>query len=156
MGDALKAIIAALLGRAIAGDTGMQIAGVATVIGHNWPVFYHFKGGKGIACSLGFIIVSSPWIALALVAEQVVITAITRYMSVASIVSGVLYPTLTAIFHPHNTGLIIASSLIGALAIFSHRGNIARLIHGTENRLDFKKIKTISQKTMAKLKNRHK
>ena len=89
-------------------------------------------------------------------AEQVLITAITRYMSVASIVSGVLYPTLTAIFHPHNTGLIIASSLIGALAIFSHRGNIARLIHGTENRLDFKKIKTISQKTMAKLKNRHK
>lgn len=145
-GDCLKAVVATLIGKLVGGDYGMLMAGVAVVVGHNWPVFYGFRGGKGIAASLGLILVTSPLIALILLAEQVAVVALTRYMSVASIISAFLYPILTWIFYPHDLARIVASVVVGALALFSHRANIARLIQRNENRLDFGKIRDISRK----------
>ncbi len=146
LGDVLKAVAAALIGRAIQGETGMLIAGVAVVTGHIWPVVYNFKGGKGIAAAFGFIIFTDPLTALLLFVEQISIIAITRYMSVGSIVSCVMYPVFTAIFHWGDTLRIIVAIIIGVLALFAHRGNITRLINRNENRLDFKKINEISKK----------
>lgn len=146
LGDVLKAVIAALIGRAIQGETGMLIAGVAVMVGHIWPVVYNFKGGKGIAAAFGFIIFTDPLTALLLFVEQISITAITRYMSLGSIVSCVMYPVFTIIFHWGNAPRIAVAVIMGALALFAHRGNIVRLINRNENRLDFKKINEISKK----------
>ena len=146
LGDVLKAVAAALIGRAIQGEAGMLIAGVAVVVGHIWPVVYGFKGGKGIAAAFGFIIFTDPLTALLLFVEQISIIAVTRYMSVGSIVSCVMYPVFTAVIHWGDTLRIAVAIIIGALALFAHRGNIVRLINRNENRLDFKKINEISKK----------
>lgn len=146
VGDCLKAVVATVFGKLVGGEYGMLMAGVAAIAGHNWPVFYGFKGGKGVAASLGLILVTSPLIALFLLAEQIVVVALTRYMSVASILSAVLYPVLTWVFHPHDPARIIAAIVVGALALFSHRANIVRLIQHNENRLDFGKIRDISRR----------
>jgi glycerol-3-phosphate acyltransferase PlsY len=146
LGDVLKAVLATLFGRLIAGETGMLIAGISVIVGHNWPAFYGFRGGKGIAASLGLILVISPAIAAILFVVAVSIIALFRYMSVASIVAAFLYPVLTALFHPGDSARLIASVIVSLLALFSHRANIVRLIQGNENRLDFQKIREISGK----------
>ena len=145
-GDALKAFIAVKLGKWIGGDVGGYIAGIAVLLGHNWPVLLNFKGGKGMACSLGIILATEPWLALALLALQILIVAVTRYMSVASICTAILYAAAVAVFHPDNTGYIIFAALVCALALFCHRANIKRLLSGTENRLDFSKINRLKAK----------
>lgn len=145
-GDALKAVAAALIGRGIAGEAGTMIAGVCVILGHNWPALLNFKGGKGIAASLGFIIVTDPIAALILFVQEIALIAVTRYVSVGSISSAILYPVITIIRHWGNAPRIITSLILGGLALFSHRANIVRLISGNENRLDFGKIKEISKK----------
>ena len=146
VGDILKAVIAAVLGKAIAGETGMYITGVAVMVGHIWPVLYNFKGGKGIAAAFGFIIFTDPLIAAILFAIQVLVIVVTRYMSLASVLSCVLYPTFMVIFHAGNTLNIVCAIIMGALSLFAHRSNIMRLINKNENRLDFRKINEISKK----------
>lgn len=146
LGDVLKAVVAALVGRAIQGETGMLVAGVAVMAGHIWPVIYNFRGGKGIAAAFGFIIFTDPLTALLLFVEQISIIALTRYMSLGSIVSCFMYPVFTVIFHWGDAPRIAVSIIMGALALFAHRSNIVRLINRNENRLDFKKINEISRK----------
>ena len=146
LGDILKAVVAALIGKLIAGETGMLIAGVGVVSGHIWPVFNNFKGGKGIAAAFGFIIFTDPLTALLLFVEQISIIALTRYMSLGSIVSCIMYPVFTIIFNWGHPVRIAVAVIIGAMALFAHRPNIVRLINRNENRLDFKKINEISKK----------
>ncbi len=152
IGDALKAFIAVKLGKWIGGEIGGYIAGIAVLLGHNWPVLFEFKGGKGMASSLGIIFANEPWLALALLVMQIVIVGITRYMSVASICTAIAYPVIVAICHPDNGGYIVFAVLMGLLALFCHRANIQRLISGTENRLDFSKISKLSGKLRIKKK----
>ncbi len=85
LGDMLKAVIAVAIGGAMLGETGQYIAGVAVLLGHNWPVCFGFKGGKGMASSLGIILATEPLLALALFLIQVVILVATRYSSSYSI-----------------------------------------------------------------------
>lgn len=146
VGDVLKAIAAALIGKLIAGETGMLISGVGVIVGHIWPVVYKFKGGKGIAAAFGFIIFTDPLTALLLFVEQIAVIAVTRYMSLASILSCIMYPVFTMIFNWENKLQVIVACIMGALALFAHRSNIMRLINKNENRLDFKKINEISKK----------
>lgn len=148
-GDCLKGFIAAKLGGWIAGDAGLLIGGTFAIIGHDFPVFFRFRGGKGIATSLGLILAVEPWIGLIVTALVIVVAATLRYMSVGSIAASALYPVLTAIFlrgNPHYAMYVLFSVFAGALAIFCHRKNIARLIRGEENKLDFEKISRISHK----------
>jgi len=149
LGDALKAVLASLIGKWIGGEIGMLIGGLFTIIGHNWPVFFHFRGGKGMASTLGMIIVCHQWWALALFLPWFVIVALTRYVSVASIAMSIIYPIITIFVyhsHPYAAAHIIVICLMGVLGVFSHRANISRLIHGNENRLDFAKISKLSKK----------
>lgn len=150
LGDVLKALIAVLIGGAIMGDMGKYIAGVAVLLGHNWPVCFGFKGGKGMASSLGIILATEPLLGLALFIIQVVILVATRYMSVASICTAVLYPLLVIVFHHDNAAYMIFAIIVGALALFSHRANIKRLMSHSENRLDFSKITQMSKKLRKK------
>ncbi|MBQ8955305.1 MAG: glycerol-3-phosphate 1-O-acyltransferase PlsY [Clostridia bacterium] len=150
LGDTLKAFIAVKLGKWIGGDVGGYIAGIAVLLGHNWPVLFDFKGGKGMACSLGIIFANEPWLALLLLVMQIVIVGVTRYMSVASICTAIAYPVIVAIRHPDNGGYIVFAVLMCLLALFCHRANIQRLISHTENRLDFSKISKLSGKLRRK------
>ena len=148
-GDCLKGLLAALIGRWLAGDIGLMIGGTFAVIGHDYPVFFKFKGGKGIATNLGMIFVLNPWIALILLVSVLLVVAVTRYMSVGSIMACFLFPALTAIMmrgNAHYAAYVITAVFAGALALFRHRSNLMRLIRKEENRLDFKKISSLHSK----------
>ena len=155
VGDCLKGLIAAELGRWLGGEIGMLLGGTCAILGHDFPVVFRFKGGKGIATSLGLIIAVNPWIALIVTVLVIGVAATLRYMSVGSIAAAALYPVLVAIFlrgNPHYAVYVLSAVFAGALAIFQHRKNIARLLRHEENRLDFAKISRISHK----IKNIHK
>jgi len=147
--DCLKGFVACLIGRALGGDPGMLIGGFCAVLGHDYPVFFGFKGGKGIATSLALIIAINPWLALAELITEIVVVAVTRYMSVASLVTTVAFPVFVAILcrGRENFWLFMAFAIAAsALSLFQHRSNIQRLIRGEENRLDFEKITRLSEK----------
>ena len=155
--DCLKGYAACLIGRWLGGDLGMLLGGIFAILGHDFPVFMGFKGGKGIATSLGLIIAMNPWLALALLAVQIIAVAITRCMSVASLITTVAFPIVTGIVcrGRENFGLFLGAACVAsALSLFGHRSNIQRLIRGEENRLDFRKITEVSKKVMAKMKKR--
>ena len=158
VGDCLKGYAACLIGRQLGGDAGMLAGGLCAILGHDFPVFMGFKGGKGIATSLGLIIAINPWLALALLAVQIIAVALTRYMSVASLITTVAFPILVCFTERgrENFPLFLGAACIASLlSLFGHRSNIQRLIKGEENRLDFVKIGKISEKVMAKMKKKN-
>jgi len=148
VGDCLKGYLACQFGLWLCGDPGMLLGGLCAIVGHDYPVFMGFKGGKGIATSLGLILSISPLLGVAHVVLVILIVAITRYMSIASIAAAIAYPILTAVFYA-NSGkfvLYLVFSLLACfMAVFSHRENIRRLLTGKENRLNFDKISRISK-----------
>lgn len=99
VGDCLKGLIAAELGYLFAGDLGLLVGGTCAILGHDFPAVFRFKGGKGIATSLGLIIAVNPWMALILTELVVGVAATLRYMSVGSIAAAVLYPLLDGAVH---------------------------------------------------------
>lgn len=145
--DCLKGCAACFIGRRLGGELGMCLGGLCAALGHDFPVFMGFKGGKGIATSWALIIFINPWLGLAEFVTVCVVTAITRYMSVASIIASIMFPVFTAILCRGQESYpiyVLFAILAGALALFQHRGNIRRLLRGEENRLDFKKISRLS------------
>ena len=157
VGDCLKGYVACLIGRALGGDLGMLIGGLCAILGHDFPALLGFKGGKGIATSLGLIIAINPWLALAELIVQIIAVAITRTMSIASLITTLAFPVLVVFMergranYPLFIGFAIAAS---ALSLFGHRSNIDRLVKGKENRLDFHRISEISRKVMQKMKKK--
>ena len=156
--DCLKGYVACLVGQWLAGDLGMLLGGVFAILGHDFPVFMGFRGGKGIATSLGLVIAISPWLALAELLVQIIAVAITRYMSIASLITSMAFPIVTGFIcrGRENFGLFLGAACIAAvLALYGHRSNIQRLLRGEENRLDFHKITEVSKKVMAKMKRKN-
>ena len=149
IGDAAKSAIPSLIGNALIGPVGMYAAGLASVVGHVYPVTMGFKGGKGVACAIGFFLVASPITALITFAGIVVFLLITQYGSLASLLfvtvltveQGVIYGGDSA-----NVAIILMLFAIWALVWFCHRTNIVRAVLGKEHRSNllnsFKKIKT--------------
>jgi glycerol-3-phosphate acyltransferase PlsY len=157
VGDCLKGYVACLIGKQLGGDAGMLTGGLCAILGHDFPVFMGFKGGKGIATSLGLIIAINPWLALTLLAVQIIAVALTRYMSVASLITTVAFPVLVAFTERgrENFPLFLGEACIASLlSLFGHRGNIRRLINGEENRLDFERISKVSEKVMKRMHKR--
>lgn len=136
LADFLKGMVATLIGIWIGGKFGGLLGGLAAILGHNWPVFLGFKGGKGIATSLGLIFTLFPEIGAILLVLGIIIIIATRYVSLASLAGSVMFPILVAIFD-YDPIYIIISIVIGALAIYRHRSNIERLIKGNENKISF-------------------
>ena len=124
--------------------TARVVAGIVAVLGHNFTCWLRFKGGKGIATTTG-VYFAVVWQAAAVaVAVWIVMLAITRFVSVASIVAAVVLPAgvwVTMGIH-HSVPLGIVTTAMGALAIWKHKANIARLKAGTENRVVFGKKPT--------------
>ena len=141
VGDCLKSLIPALIGGWVAGDVGLLIGGTAAIVGHDFPVFFKFKGGKGIASTLGLIIAIDPLLAVCMLVPVLIIIAITRYVSVGSIAAAAFLPILLFITNGESTAVCIITACIGASVIWRHRANIIRLMNHTESKLDFSKLK---------------
>ena len=123
----------------------IQLAGIAVILGHTFPIFFGFKGGKGIATALGVLMMTNWNIGLICLVFALVLMILTRMVSLGSIAAAVLFPVLI-IFMPHTAYLvdgnyIIYSILLAILVVFNHRANVKRLLTGTENKIDFKKLK---------------
>ena len=145
LGDALKGLLAALLGQWLLGEWGAYAGGLAAILGHNWPVFYGFRGGKGIATSFGVILIVEPWFGLAVLALQFVIVGLTGYMSVASAASAVCFFALTLIFRFGNWPEIGFALILAGLALYTHRNNFRRLRRGEENKIHFSGIRKLKK-----------
>lgn len=145
-GDFLKGVLACLIGRYVFGEInpgsgiflGEYFAGFFAVIGHNWPAYFGFKGGKGVMTSFAVILMFSPVAALICLGAFIVIVAITRYVSLGSMLSAILF--LIIIFNEPLPMLLIGTALV-ALIIIRHSANIKRLFAGNEKRLTFKNTK---------------
>ena len=144
VGDVLKSFLACMLGKWLAGAPGLLAGGFMAVVGHNWPAFSGFRGGKGMAASLGIIFALSWQMALGFLGLEVLVAALTGYVSVASLTTAVAFPIVMGFVYRNSPDFwmyLVFAILLAAAAIFSHRANIKRLLSGTENRLNFKKIK---------------
>ena len=143
IGDVLKGLIAVLIARFIAYGVNLDdttcayIAVVAVVLGHNYPVFLGFKGGKGVATSLGSMLGMNPLVALLCLGFFIIIVAITKYVSLGSILGIGLSPVIMMINH-NNKGVLVTLFLTISVAI-THKENIKRLLNGTERKLGQKK-----------------
>ena len=115
------------------------VAGIFAVLGHNFPCWLRFKGGKGIATSAGVYLALAPLALLIAVVVFLLALLATRYVSVGSISAAIALPAAVWILPPHNQLLGVVTTVLGVLAIYKHKGNIRRLVAGTENRLQFKK-----------------
>lgn len=140
-GDAFKAVAAILLSRLIVTDSSsaVYIAGLGAVLGHNFPVFFGFRGGKGIIVSLVAIMFADWKIGLIVAAFSIAVIAVSRYVSLGSILGAVLFAALSAAFHSDNPQLTVFAAMLALLAVYMHRSNIVRLVRGTENKLNFNK-----------------
>lgn len=137
IGDALKGLIAVLIGR-LFHLHGVELGFVAlvVVIGHVFPLYFKFKGGKGVATAIGAILGLSFWVAIFLIATWIIVALIFRYASVAGIVSAIAAPIYMLI--GHHGDYFFPLLLIAILIIWKHWENIQRLRQGTEGKLDFK------------------
>jgi len=125
------------------GDGTVALVGLAAFLGHLWPVFFRFQGGKGVATAAGVIIGFEPWLGLAALMTWVVIAYFFRYSSLASIVTAVFAPAYYLFGHDvawnAPTAMILALVFMGLLLVWRHAENINRLIAGKESKLGAKK-----------------
>ena len=151
IGDCLKGVVAILIAFVVGkirqeldGALLVQLAGIFVVVGHTFPIFFKFKGGKGVATSLGVLLLTNWQIGLICLVFALVLMALTRFVSLGSVAAAVLFPVLT-IFITNNYlvpgNYIIFGIILAVLVIFNHRENIKRLLEGKENKLSFKGTK---------------
>ena len=126
----------------------VQIAGLLVVLGHAFPIFFEFKGGKGVATSLGVLLLSNWQIGLICLVFALVLMILTRMVSLGSCAAAVLFPVLTLFINDNYTILtegkngstyFLYSLILAAIVLFNHRSNIKRILDGTENKLGAKK-----------------
>ena len=145
--DILKGVLAILIiAKIMTGNLdqaiGVQIAAIAVVLGHTFPIFFEFKGGKGVATSIGILLMINWQIGLICIVYGVLILILTRMVSLGSITAALLFPVLTIFISEHyiaeGAGYTIFGIIMAAIILFNHRANIKRLNEGTENRISFK------------------
>lgn len=153
--DILKGVVAIIIsiiiGNMVEGankELLLQIAGIGVVIGHTFPIFFGFKGGKGVATSLGILLISNWKIGLICLVFALVLMLLTRMVSLGSCAAAILFPVLTLFMNESYTVLtegkkgstyFIYSIILAVIVLYNHRSNIKRLLNGTENKLSFKK-----------------
>lgn len=141
LGDAIKAIIPILMVYLIIFTDSPDVrlfalyTGLGVVMGHNYPCWLHFKGGKGIAATGGVMMAFDWRLGLLAILVFVVSVAITRYVSLGSLLISLMFPVWVLVFYPGNIHMLIVSLVFTASAFIKHRSNIKRLMSGTENKL---------------------
>ncbi len=134
-GDFLKAFLGILAGQIVCGTVGGYIAGLFVVVGHCWPIFAGFRGGKGVASSYSIAIWTFPLGALLAVAVGATILLIQKKMSLMSLAAMLLFFVATLVFRLNDLPLVVLAGLLAAIVYVRHMENIQRLIHGEEQRL---------------------
>lgn len=153
LGDILKTVIAVLIGGLFMGlyygkyafsvGLGGYIAGFFCIVGHIWPIYYRFRGGKGVLCLATVVGMLSPIVLLPLLLIFILLVAFARYISLGSVISALIYPLFLnriALFfgHPINGLCLLLGILEALLIVFCHRSNIKRIMAGEENKFSFK------------------
>ena len=142
-GDALKAFVSGALGYLLLGQYGAHIAGLFCILGHMFPIYYRFKGGKGVVTTAVSMLMCNPFVFLILFVIFVIIVAFTKYISLGSVMCVLLYPIVLDRVEKFVNGVsrayVVIPMIIAALVIFMHRENIKRLMNGTESKFSFKK-----------------
>lgn len=137
--DVLKGIAAVWLGTWIGGwGTWVAVAcGIAAIIGHNWPVYFHFRGGKGIATTIGVMATLCFWPALSAGIIAILCICITRYVSLGSLIFVLLTPVLL-LLTDFTQPVLWSSIIIAVFAFWRHRTNIVKIFEGRENKIGSK------------------
>lgn len=123
----------------------VQISGICVILGHTYPIYFGFKGGKGVATALGILLITNWNIGLICLVFALILIIMTKMVSVGALGAAILFPVLTLFSYetyfiePGN--YIIYSILIAVIVCFNHRSNIKRLMNGTENKISFKNTK---------------
>lgn len=133
-GDALKGIASCLLGLYIAQDIGLMVAGLGAILGHNWPLYFNFKGGKGVLVSISVLFMMDWKIAIIVLIAFVIVVVFTRFVSLGSIIGATLFPIIAIVLRKEAAFIAFAIG-IGLLVIVKHKSNIGRILKGTESKL---------------------
>lgn len=135
IGDILKGVIPVLIARALTTDAVIiTLCGFAAFLGHLFPVFFSFRGGKGVATALGVWFALNPWVGLALLATWILMALLFRYSSLAALTTSAAAPLYVAWLSP-GTPYLATMIVMSAILIFRHRSNIRNLIAGTETKI---------------------
>lgn len=140
--DAAKAAVSCFLGGWLLGKYGLQtegmlLGGLAATLGHDFPVFLGFRGGKGIVCGFATALVTDWRVGLILFAVFALVYFLTHYVSLASVLCALGFFVSFWLFYPGRPFVLILSGCLSALAVFLHRENIGRLVRGQERKTDF-------------------
>jgi len=135
IGDVLKGVIAVLIGRYLCGEAGGYLGGAFAIIGHNWPVFLKFKGGKGVATTIGVMLIISPFVTFICFIFGMTAIILTRLVSLGSIIGMVLAPIAAVFMRPFDVKLFIFCLFISSMSIYRHKDNIKRILSGNEKKL---------------------
>ncbi|MBI5782766.1 MAG: glycerol-3-phosphate 1-O-acyltransferase PlsY [Gammaproteobacteria bacterium] len=134
-GDILKGVVPVLIARALTTDAMIiTLTGFAAFLGHLFPVFFGFRGGKGVATALGVWLALNPWVGLALIATWTLVAVLFRYSSLSALMASLAAPLYVAWLSPGTPYLIIIIAM-SAMLIFRHRSNIRNLIAGAEEKI---------------------
>ena len=134
-GDFTKALLSVLVGQMICGTVGGYIAGLFVVVGHCWPMFAGFRGGKGVASSASLMIFTFPLGAGIALAIGAIILSINKRVSIVSMSSILLFFICTLIFRLNDLPLVLLAGLLAIIVYVRHIENIKRILHGEEQRL---------------------
>ncbi|MDD2568718.1 MAG: glycerol-3-phosphate 1-O-acyltransferase PlsY [Clostridia bacterium] len=140
LGDMLKGYLACLFGAWLLGPLGGVLGFGFVIIGHSFPFWLNFRGGKGIASGLGALLALMPTVAIIVLMIWIVLVIATRYISVGSVAACVAAPISAILLREPNI-YIIFTTVIVAVIIYKHRGNIKRVLNGTESKIGKDKIK---------------
>ena len=135
VGDILKALIPCLVGRLLLGLNGAMIGGLFAILGHNWPIFFQFKGGKGVASTCAVMLVCFWWQAIICYVIAIATIAITRFISLGSMLLVSIFAILVICTNWGNWLAMIWVVALAGLCIWRHRANIGRLLKGTEAKI---------------------
>ena len=134
--DTIKGTIAVLVMQRLWADNAAIVAGLGAFLGHVFPLWLRFKGGKGVAIYIGILLAFAPFAALAFCAIWLVVAAITRYSSLSALIASAASPAILWALHEPQAALLF--SLLSVLIFVTHRANIARLLSGTEQRISMR------------------
>jgi acyl phosphate:glycerol-3-phosphate acyltransferase len=157
--DALKGFVPVVLvdqfgGRFGLGEGTVALVALAAFLGHLWPVFFRFQGGKGVATAAGVLLGLNPWLGLATLATWVIIAAFFRYSSLAAIVAAVFAPFYQLLIWGGGPAAI-SVAVMGLLLVWRHSANIQKLLKGTESKLGQKSAGAAAHAPPAKHAHRH-
>jgi glycerol-3-phosphate acyltransferase PlsY len=134
--DVAKGAAAVLLMRLLTADPLWgALAGVAAILGHVFPIFYAFRGGKGVATAVGAFVVLAPLALLCCLAVFVLVVALTRYVSLGSVIAMVLLPPVAGLLFHAPRAVVTGAAVTALLVVFKHLGNLKRLALGQERKL---------------------